>query len=149
EAAGGVCEGDARCVFDCEAEGACAEAIQCPAGYACEVSCGDSACGDLVTCPATDHDCDVSCAGQDSCAGGVRCEGGACDVGCTGGGSCAGDGVFIREGEGFQAESTVSCSGPGSGTCEGDGPCDAVFCGSVDCKVTCIGPGSCVCSGDG
>jgi len=107
------------CTIDCSQTGMvnCMNAVQCPAGYHCDIQCkGDNMCRNGVSCIGA-ASCSVECIGGSSCRN-VQCGTGPCDVTCSGVQSCRG----------------VSCNN----SCA----CDVLCTGSQSCTntVTCTAP---------
>jgi len=129
-------------------------AAQCPAactscdGGICHIACDSGACNDsTIECPA-DFACDITCSGLDSCdTTTIQCPAAyACTVACTAYDAC-GD-VTLRCGTGT---CTMTCNGP-SESCGGalidcalGGACSAVCDGVAGPSMDC--PGACSCTG--
>lgn len=101
------CDGGDTCVIDCDVDAECSAAtspaIDCPAGWHCEVLCtGADACRDnTIRCPA-DYACTVTCPDSSHrCEDAViQCsERGPCSVDCGGGDTCRGTIVECGENE--------------------------------------------------
>jgi hypothetical protein len=165
------------CAIDCSASnGACNQAISCPAGWNCNVTCSIAnqcnagiSCGNATSCTIActarqtcrnvscgRGTCKLTCGGTASCGNSVTCGTGACSVACTGGGSC---GSAVTCGTGA---CNVNCTG--SAACGGQIDCGSACacdvncalnaaCGAVLCKPGCVGttPPSpfCVSTGNG
>jgi len=111
------------CVIDCASNnGACNQAVTCPAGWSCNVLCSlANQCNSGVLC-GNATSCTIACGARQTCKT-VTCGRGACNVTCTGNSSC----------------SSIGC-GPGACNvnCTGNGACGAVSCGlACACDVTC------------
>jgi hypothetical protein len=131
--AGGSCIDD-TCVIVCTGS-SCSAQISCPAGYPCEVQCGDDgSCAGGVDCSAATG-CTVTCGGVDACDAEIVCGAGRCSVDCLGAGSCE-NGVSCST----SCACDVVCSGPGScadeAECPGTPACDV----GAGCRS---GPGAC------
>lgn len=112
------------CVIDCAINnGACNQAVSCPAGWSCNVLCSlPNQCNSGVLC-GNATSCMIACSARQTCQS-VTCGRGACSVACTGNSSC----------------SSVGCGlGACSVNCAGNGACgSAVKCGpACACDVTC------------
>jgi hypothetical protein len=145
---GGRCA-EGTCFFDCAARGACdTRQILCPANLPCDVTCGDRACTDNVVCPVGST-CAIRCAGEQSCAREIICEG-QCDVECSGERACRGGiggAAVLLELECSGREScgsTVQCEGRDCRvSCSGRDSCERVRIFAAQNTLVCSGRGSC------
>ena len=124
--------------------------IDCPAGYKCNITCGQAgACG-AISCGSA-ASCDIDCLAADSCLG-ITCATKNCDITCTGVNACGNmsctTGNCTAACTGSDACGTLSCSGGNcTETCTG-GAGNAV-CGNMSCSSTgvctrmCGGAGAC------
>lgn len=111
------------CVIDCAINnGACNQAVTCPAGWSCNVLCSlPNQCNTGVLCDNATS-CTIACSARQTCKT-VTCGRGACNVTCTGNTSC----------------SAVGCGlGACNVDCSGSSACSKVSCGlACACDVTC------------
>lgn len=108
------------CTVDCSAADNC-DAVTCPAGFACDITCSGNACDD-IDCTAA-ASCTINCDGANAC-GNVTCGPGTCDVTCNGNQAC--DVVDCRD------------------ACECDVDCDAgADCQAAMCPIPTSGAGDC------
>ena len=128
----GGCRGNSVCVVNG------ASGTTCPAGMACVIECGTSACGMAkLTCPP-DADCEVHCDGMSSCQmAAVQCPAEAsCTLSCNGMSTC--QLATLRCGHGACRS---SCGGPSASL-------GRVDCGgSCDCSSSCTDGGMSLAAG--
>jgi hypothetical protein len=114
-------------------------AIVCPPGLPCRVTC-DSVAGCVVPIDCSQATrCEVVCAGDDSCHGGIVCGAGACSIECAGTFACGE--IDCADAAGC----AIACTGPGSCFSE------VICCDAGACAIGCSGALSCdapiVCDG--
>jgi hypothetical protein len=108
-------------------DGNCPTTINCPAGFACLVSCaGDNSCkGHTIDCPA-DFSCDVECGDSNHrCQNAqIYCKNGPCFVDCVGGDAC--DGTVVHCGSNACDANCIGSGKPNlncNNSCDCPGPC--------------------------
>lgn len=143
------------CTIDCALDnGACNQAIACPAGWICDVACSvPNQCNSGISCGGATS-CMIACTARQTCKN-VTCSRGACNLTCSGSGSCGNE---ITCGTGA---CNVDCSGnaacAGTVSCGAACACDVscrlnAACVDVTCKPGCTGSTpltSCISTGNG
>jgi hypothetical protein len=143
------------CTIDCARNnGACNQAITCPAGWNCNVLCSiNDECNSGVSC-GNATSCTIGCSAGKTCKT-VTCGRGTCNVNCSGTASCD-DQVTCGTGA-----CNVNCSG--SAACNGEVSCGSACacdvtcrlnaaCAAVTCKPGCFGtmpPAFCISTANG
>ena len=77
-----------KCTIDCSATNTCNSPLQCPAGFNCDITCGDNSCRNGIDC-APGTGCTIDCSGDSACRN-INCGQSRCDVTCGGDNSCRG-----------------------------------------------------------
>ena len=143
-----VCPAGYRCNITCGNQGACG-AINCSNGASCDIDClAGSACLG-ITCMT--KNCDITCTGENAC-GNMSCTSGNCTAACSGSDACGslscGDGNCTEtcgSGGGSQVCGNLQCgAGNCMRTCEGSNACGTLNCGGGSCTEVC-GGGSAAC----
>jgi hypothetical protein len=165
-----VCPPGLPCRVECTGTGSCEQGVDCTAASSCDITCGPTACGELVSCAGSScavrcvasaacqgvvscsaSSCTIACDAQNAC-GSVDCAGDQCDVDCSKGGSCNG-GVSCTAGQSCAIHcnshacgGAVAC-GPAACTidCSADDACGSVDCSTAcSCSADCTGEGACL-----
>jgi hypothetical protein len=143
------------CTIDCALNnGACNQAVTCPAGWICNVACSvNNQCNSGVSC-GNATSCTIACSARQTCKN-LTCGRGTCNVTCSGNSSC-GNSILCGTGA-----CNVTCSGNlacgGEVTCGPSCACDvtcrlgAAACAAVTCKPGCTGmpPAFCISTANG
>jgi hypothetical protein len=122
----GGCSAENECLIACTSTTCMAEALACPADYACRVTCdGSDGCRDAtVTCPAS-YACRVECNGMRACDGvEVVCTTGVCELACDSGAQVC-------------SSATLQCGSEACLASCGSNSTPAVRCGSACYCQTC------------
>lgn len=118
----GVCV-DNVCIID-----APTEAVRCPDGFPCRVTCAvPNTCDEGITCG--DGACSIECGGAGSCGAPIDCRRAeSCVVRCGNNGTCQG---------------LIECADDCQVECSGLGSCNAINCGVGLCDVACTQNSAC------
>lgn len=135
--------GTNTCIVDCNASAAtCASAINCPAGFNCDIRCTKNDGCQNINC-TQGQSCKILCKGNNTCEN-VVCGPGPCDVECTGQGACGGGTAT-----GIDCDASCACDV----ACNNNASCFPVSCpkppGPEPLRCSGIGANRCTSEPDG